>query len=297
MSVLVGELGFLHFTPEVVALGGALADAAEHGVAAELTGDTRDHLLDDDGLADTGAAEQSDLAAANEGAEEVDDLDAGDEDFCLGVELVEVGGLAVDGEEALGAVGPTVVDGLAQEVEDPAEDFFYIESGHVELSLISPDGQKKTVEVIGHDRTFAEAIVFMQTGKFPVTAEALTDSVVYRIPNRSYRALLQDNCDACMRLLSDVCRHLHQRVQEIERLTIQNARSRLSSYLIDHIVETNDDEATVRLDLPKHVIASRLSITPETLSRLLRAMSDDGILTVDDRLVFVHSLARLRPYD
>ncbi len=180
---------------------------------------------------------------------------------------------------------------------DPAEDFFYIESGHVELSLISPDGQKKTVEVIGHDRTFAEAIVFMQTGKFPVTAEALTDSVVYRIPNRSYRALLQDNCDACMRLLSDVCRHLHQRVQEIERLTIQNARSRLSSYLIDHIVETNDDEATVRLDLPKHVIASRLSITPETLSRLLRAMSDDGILTVDDRLVFVHSLARLRPYD
>ncbi len=180
---------------------------------------------------------------------------------------------------------------------DPANDFFYLESGHVELSLISPDGQKKTVEVIGHDRTFAEAIVFMRTSKFPVTAEALTDSVVYRIPNDAYRALLQDNCDACMRLLSDVCRHLHQRVQEIERLTIQNARSRLSSYLIDHIVESDDDEATVRLDLPKHVIASRLSITPETLSRLLRAMSDDGILTVDDRLVFVHSLARLRPYD
>ena len=60
---------------------------------------------------------------------------------------------------------------------------------------------------------------------------------------------------------------------------------------------SRDDEATVRLDLPRHVVASRLSITPETLSRLLRAMSDDGILTVDDRLVFVHSLARLRPYD
>lgn len=180
---------------------------------------------------------------------------------------------------------------------DPAHAFFFIETGHIELSLISPEGQKKTVEVISHDRTFAEAMVFMRISKFPVSAEALTDSVVFRIPNDSYRSLLHDNSDACMRLLSDVCRHLHQRVQEIERLTVQNARTRLSSYLIDHIVETNDDEATVRLDLPKHVIASRLSITPETLSRLLRVLSDEGILTVDDSLIFVHSLARLRPYD
>lgn len=180
---------------------------------------------------------------------------------------------------------------------DSAAAFYYIENGQIELSLISPDGQKKIVEVIPHGRTFAEAIVFMPEAKFPVTAESLSDSTVYRIPNDSYRRLLKENSDACMRLLSDVCRHLHQRVQEIERLTIQNARSRLSSYLIDHIVETNDDEATVRLDLPKHIIASRLSVTPETLSRLLRSMADDGILTVDDRLIFVHSLARLRPYD
>lgn len=180
---------------------------------------------------------------------------------------------------------------------DTANDFYYVESGQIELSLISPDGQKKIVEVIAHGRTFAEAIVFMRENKFPVSAEALSDAVVYRIPNGAYRKLLESSSNACIRLLSDVCRHLHQRVQEIERLTIQNARSRLASYLIDHIVETNDDEATVRLDLPKHIIASRLSVTPETLSRLLRAMADDGILTVDDRVVFVHSLARLRPYD
>jgi CRP-like cAMP-binding protein len=137
----------------------------------------------------------------------------------------------------------------------------------------------------------------MRETKYPVTAEALSNSTVLRIPNQSYLDLLCDNPDACMRLLSDVSRHLHARVREIERLTIQNARSRLSSYLIDHIVESNDDEATVRLDLPRHIIASRLSITPETLSRLFRVMSDDGILTVDDRLIFVHSLTRLRPYD
>lgn len=180
---------------------------------------------------------------------------------------------------------------------DRAENFYFVESGLIELSLISADGQKKVIEVVSHDRTFAEAVLFMRESKYPVSAEALSDSVVFRIPNHRYLDLLCSNPDACMRLLSDVSRHLHARVREIERLTIQNARTRLSGYLIDHIVESKDDEATVRLDLPRHVIASRLSVTPETLSRLFRAMTDDGILTIDDRLVFVHSLSRLRPYD
>ena len=71
---------------------------------------------------------------------------------------------------------------------DTAEAFFFVESGQVELSLISRDGQKKIVEVIAHGRTFAEAIIFMGEGKFPVTSEALSDSVVYRIPNGAYRS-------------------------------------------------------------------------------------------------------------
>src|SRR5210317_1061825 len=66
---------------------------------------------------------------------------------------------------------------------DTAEAFFFVESGQVELSLISRDGQKKIVEVIAHGRTFGEAIIFMKEAKFPVSAEALSNIVVYRIPN------------------------------------------------------------------------------------------------------------------
>ncbi|MDH5456680.1 MAG: Crp/Fnr family transcriptional regulator [Gammaproteobacteria bacterium] len=180
---------------------------------------------------------------------------------------------------------------------DAATHFYFLDLGQIELNLIAASGEKKVLEVVSPGRTFAEAIAFMQEHKYPVTAEALAASTMAQIPIQAYIDLVYANPDACMRLLSDVCRHLHARVREIENLTIQNARSRLTSYLLDHVVETNDDEATVRLELPRHVIASRLSVKPETLSRLLRSMVDEGILTIEDRVIFVHSLARLRPYD
>jgi CRP-like cAMP-binding protein len=180
---------------------------------------------------------------------------------------------------------------------DPATSFYFLDTGLIELNLIAATGEKKILEVVGPGRTFAEAIAFMREQKYPVTAEAIADSGLCQIPIQSYIDLVYSNPDACMRLLSDVSRHLHARVREIEHLTVQNARSRLAIYLLDHVVESNDDEATIRLELPRHVIASRLSIQPETLSRLLRNMVDEGILTIEDRVIFVHSLARLRPYD
>lgn len=181
---------------------------------------------------------------------------------------------------------------------DPADSFYYVDTGLVELSLIAATGDKKTLEVVNPGRTFGEAVTFMQEVKFPVTAEGLQQSKLCEIPNRAFLDMLRTNRDACMRLLADLSRHLHARVREIENLSIQNARHRLSSYLIDHITDARDgDQATARLELPRHVIASRLSIKPETLSRLLRSLADEGIISIEDRVVFIHSLARLRPYD
>lgn len=180
---------------------------------------------------------------------------------------------------------------------DTAEHFYYVDTGMIELSLIAPSGEKKTLEVVGRGRTFGEAVAFMQEHKFPVTAEALEGSVTAQIPNAAYLDILKSSTGACMRLLADISRHLHAQVLEIEKLTIQNARHRLIGYLLDHVTDGSGDAATIHLDLPRHVIASRLSIKPETLSRLLRSLTDEGLIAIDDRHVEIHRLSNLRRYD
>ena len=45
-------------------------------------------------------------------------------------------------------------------------------------------------------------------------------------------------------------------ILEIENLSIQNARHRLSSYIMDHIVDApGGDQATARLELPRQRLA------------------------------------------
>ncbi len=102
---LVDDAALGHFAVEVVALTGALADAGEDRVAVVLCGDVIDQLLDQNGLADTGTAEQADLAALGVGADQVNDLDAGLQDLGGGLLLLIAGSRAVDGPVGLGAPG------------------------------------------------------------------------------------------------------------------------------------------------------------------------------------------------
>jgi hypothetical protein len=77
-------LGFDHFVVEIVTFTGAFTDAREHRNTAVQLRDVIDQLHDDDGLADAGATERSDLTTLQEGADQIDDLDAGGQDLRAG---------------------------------------------------------------------------------------------------------------------------------------------------------------------------------------------------------------------
>ena len=118
----VDDLRLLHLEPQVVAFAGALAHAGEDRYAAVLQGDIVDQLHDDDSLADTSAAEQPDLPAAQIRLEEIDDLDSRLEHLQLGRLVLERRGRAMDrpalrgGDRAI-----RKVHRFAEDVHDPAE--------------------------------------------------------------------------------------------------------------------------------------------------------------------------------
>ena len=68
-------------------------------------------------------------------------------------------------------------------------------------------------------------------------------------------------------------------------------------YLTAQLPEGCKDSASFELGLSRQVIASRLSIQPETLSRLMRSLVKDGVIDVDGRIVHVPDVQRLKNFE
>ena len=86
-----------------------------------LLGEIVDELLNQNGLADAGAAEQTRLAATDVGLEQVDGLNAGLEDLGLGGELVEMRCRVMDGIVLIDLGHGLAVDRLAHNIPNAAE--------------------------------------------------------------------------------------------------------------------------------------------------------------------------------
>lgn len=176
----------------------------------------------------------------------------------------------------------------------PADRFFLLLEGQIKLYRLSEEGDEKVIEIVRPGDTFAEAVMFMSGRVYPVNADALIRSRLLAFPNAVFKEVLCNSVDACFRLMADMSQRLHHRLNEIDSLTLHNATYRLVSYLLRELPEDVLQSPEIVLTTPKHIIASQLSIKPETFSRILTRLSRDGLIVVRGNSIVLADLARLR---
>src|SRR5207253_10144193 len=102
-------------------LARALPHSGEHGITAVLHGDIVDELHDQNGLANSGSPEKTDLATLGVRLEKVDDFDARLEHLDLRGLVLEFRRLAVNRPAFLGRDRTEAVHRFADDVQDPAK--------------------------------------------------------------------------------------------------------------------------------------------------------------------------------
>jgi CRP-like cAMP-binding protein len=85
-------------------------------------------------------------------------------------------------------------------------------------------------------------------------------------------------------------------MRDMSTLTSSSARDRVISFLVDVLPTAtyNGGAAKIMLPAAKHVIASRLNLTPAHLSRVLAELRRERIIGVEGQCVVVPDVRRLQ---
>lgn len=173
---------------------------------------------------------------------------------------------------------------------DPGQGFFAVVSGRVRIFRSSPLGKEHILHVFGPGEVFAEVAVF-QGGPYPADADVLADCVLLFFPRQAFRRLLADDPDLAMNMLGLLAMRLRQFVHKIEELSLKEVPARLAAHLL--LLHEAQGRRRLTLDLSKGHLAAYLGTIPETLSRILRKMADDGLLDTSGAVVTLMDVERL----
>lgn len=173
--------------------------------------------------------------------------------------------------------------------------FYVVVFGQIKLQINSPSGDEKVVEIVPANHSFGEAVMFLQQ-PYPVTAVALTDALLLHISQETLDKLLLNDPLFSRRMLAGLSLRLRSLIHDVESYSMSSSAQRVIGYLLQLCPESEHDQMSILLPTSKLVIASRLNLTPETLSRVLSDLAHRQLIKVSGRNVEILSLKKLHEF-
>jgi CRP/FNR family transcriptional activator FtrB len=201
-------------------------------------------------------------------------------------------GMTDDGFEAL--VRGSFLQAFPAGVElfrqgDRADFLHVLLEGTVELGAASA-GRETTVALVRPVASFILAAV-LRDKPYLMMARTLGRSRVLMIPGEAVRAAFTTDPAFALAVVDELARAFRFMVREIKNHKLRSGVERLANWLL----LAADAEGRLLLDIEKRVLAARLGMTPENLSRAFATLGGYGV-SVNGRAVTLRdrdSLCRL----
>jgi CRP-like cAMP-binding protein len=181
---------------------------------------------------------------------------------------------------------------------DAAHGLFLVIYGQIKLAFQGSNGNEQVVQLVDPRQCFGQ-ISMLTECRHVLLAEAVADSLVLHIPKDVVLEMLDQHPGFARRMLVDLARRTQALLRDVEIYTQQSGAQRVIGYLQQHCSDEKHPEDSIEITLPaaKSIIASRLNLTPETLSRIFHELSSADLIAVQGKQIKINSLKRLHEYD
>jgi CRP-like cAMP-binding protein len=170
---------------------------------------------------------------------------------------------------------------------------YLVAKGWVKLYRISPNGTEAVVGVFTKGSSFGEAVAFRHS-TYPVAAEAVSDCRLLRIEADTILRLIRENPEVAISILSATFVHLQNLVAQVEQLKARTGAQRVAEFLLD-LANCEVGACEVILPYDKILIAGRLGLKPESLSRAFAKLKEHGV-TIQQSHAIIADVAVLRDF-
>jgi len=176
---------------------------------------------------------------------------------------------------------------------DAAQSLFLVMEGCLKVYRTSSEGVVTVRRIAEAGDSLGEAAAFLG-GRFAAGAEAVWDSRLLELPVEALFSAFAASPALARSVAVHLSRRLERQMQELESAYWSSAPQRLAAFLAELFPGGGNDMDT-RLPFDKNVLAGRLGMTPETLSRAFMALKDQGVRT-HNRCIYVEDVKRLRDF-
>ncbi len=153
---------------------------------------------------------------------------------------------------------------------DTGHSMFLMAQGVVQLFKTSPEGKEVVIKLVRPGEIFGEVVLF-QKDRYPVSACALSAVQVFLLPKRQFDLLL-DGEEFRREFIGMLLEKQRFLAEQIFRLSALDVQQRFFHFLREQYGEREE----YAVDVTKREVAAAIDALPETLSRLLLKLKDEG---------------------
>ncbi len=177
--------------------------------------------------------------------------------------------------------------------EETAKAVHVVLAGWVKLFRMTPTGAEAVVSVFKRGDSFGEAVA-LRNVPYPVSAEAVSACDVMHIPSPILISLMKEDPEIGISILASTFTHLHSLVAQLEQLKAQTGAQRVAEFLLN-LCDDEGGRCDVSLPYDKMLIAGRLGMKPESLSRAFSRLKAVGV-KIDRNHAEILDIDALRRY-
>ena len=155
--------------------------------------------------------------------------------------------------------------------------------GKVELFASASGGRESIIEILTPVDNFILAAVLSDT-PYLMSARVLEPSRILMLPALTLRTQITEQPKLALTLLSSMAVQFRTMVRQIKDMKLRTTTERLAAYLL-HLHEGQAAGRAVILPVSKRVLASRLAMAPENLSRAFATLRSHGVIVRGNSVV------------